>query len=251
MIENKKLKDRNKSLEMKNEEYRKKVGKEVEKEKVVRIEFQEKTEKFVVEIERLKEENTKLKENNDVQTRVWKVWLDKQETRKGNENEEFLGKENEDEKEVYEVRKDRGFKKRYIREENDHDGEMSKKRKKFCHFWNNGKCKYRDSECWYLHRESPECRYGGECKFKRCMYYHPKGESYHLKDRKQNSNHRYRDDHYSSTGNQYGNYQQKVNRISGESKQYGNYQQRENWSVNGGDSRNYFRAEVHRRWNRD
>ena len=72
---------------------------------------------------------------------------------------------------------------------------------------------------------------------------------YHLNDR--NSNHKYREDHYSSIGKQYGIYKQKVNRVSGESKQYGNYKQRENWSVNGGDSRNYFRAEVHRRWNRD
>ena len=66
------------------------------------------------------------------------------------------------------------------------------------------------------------------------MFYHPEGESYYLNNRKQHSNQKYRDDHYSS-----------------ESKQYGNHQQRENWSVNGGDSRNYFRSQVNRRWNRD
>ena len=186
------------------------------------------------EIERLKEENIKLKENNDIQTRVWKEWLEKQETRKSRENEEFLGEEIDDEKGEYEVRKERGFKKRYVREERDQNGEMGKERKKFCHFWNNGKCKYRDSECWYLHRESPECRYGRKCNFRRCMFYHPEGESYYLNNRKQHSNQKYRDDHYSS-----------------ESKQYGNHQQRENWSVNGGDSRNYFRSQVNRRWNRD
>ena len=253
MIENKKLKEMNDSLEMKNEKYRKKVEKEEEKGKVVRMEFQEKIKKVMVESERLKEENRKLKENNDVQIRMWKVCLDKQdkiETRKSkNKGMKKCEEELIDEKELYEVRKERGFKNKDSREERDQNGEKKKERKIFCHFWNNGKCKYRDSECWYLHRESPECRYGGECKFRRCMFYHPKGESYHLNDRKQDSKHKYREDHYSSKGKQYGNYQQKVNRDSGESRQYGNYQQRGNWSVNGGNSRNYFRSEGHGRCN--
>ena len=58
---------------------------------------------------------------------------------------------------------------------------MSKERKKFCHFWNNGKCRYSDSQCWYLHRESPECKFGRKCEMRRCMFYHPHRESWDLK----------------------------------------------------------------------
>ena len=50
---------------------------------------------------------------------------------------------------------------------------MKQGRKRFCHYWNNGRCKYKDSECWFSHKESPECKFGRECKRRRCMFYHP------------------------------------------------------------------------------
>ena len=34
-----------------------------------------------------------------------------------------------------------------------------------------------DSKFWFLHEESPECRYGKECKLKRCMFYHAQEEN--------------------------------------------------------------------------
>ena len=78
----------------------------------------------------------------------------------------------EKEKELYEVRKDRGFKKKRedIREERNQNRGMKQERRKFCHFWNNGRCKYRDSECWFLHEESPECRFGRECTVRKLVF---------------------------------------------------------------------------------
>ena len=76
--------------------------------------------------------------------------------------------ETECEEEMFESRKVRGFKKgieenREKRIQNGKSRDMKQERKRFCHFWNNGRCRYRDKECRFLHEESPECRYGKEC----------------------------------------------------------------------------------------
>ena len=62
----------------------------------------------------------------------------------------------EKEKEVCEIQKVRSFKKKSEdgKEERYQNGEMKQERRRFCHFWNNGRCRYRDSECWFLHEES-------------------------------------------------------------------------------------------------
>ena len=52
--------------------------------------------------------------------------------------------------------------------------------KRFCHFWNNGRCRYKDTECRFLHEESPECRYGKECNMRRCMFYHSQKENFSM-----------------------------------------------------------------------
>ena len=92
----------------------------------------------MVENEKLKEENKKLKENNDVQIRMWKVCLDKQdkmETRKSKNKgmkkseEELIDEKMDEKKELYEVRKERGFKKKDIREERDQNGEIKKEKR--------------------------------------------------------------------------------------------------------------------------
>ena len=211
-VENEKLRESNDSLEMKKEEYREEVEREVEKSKVVRTEFQEKIKEVMVENEKLKEENKRLKETNDVQNRLWKVWLkehDKGETGKDeNKRMEKLDKEldvrveeidvenefKEKEKEVYETQKVRGFKKRSedSKGERYQNGEMKQERRKFCHFWNNGRCRYRDSECWFLHEESPVCRFGRECKVRRYMFYHPQRENWSSSQGQQHINHNQR-----------------------------------------------------------
>ena len=53
------------------------------------------------------------------------------------------------------------------RKSKDEKGKGTKQRKRgFCHFWNHGWCKFRDSECKFLHEESPEYKTGKECKMK-------------------------------------------------------------------------------------
>ena len=86
------------------------------------------------------------------------------------------------EERMFELRRNRGFKRRgernrgkNIQDESVRD--VRKKRKRFCHFWNNGRCRFRDSECRFVHEESLECRYGKECKMKRCMFYHAREEN--------------------------------------------------------------------------
>ena len=42
----------------------------------------------------------------------------------------------------------------------------------FCHYFNNDKdCPFED-ECIYIHEESENCKYGGRCERKLCMYRH-------------------------------------------------------------------------------
>ena len=157
----------------------------------------------------------------------------------------------EKEKELYEVRKDRGFKKKRedIREESNQNRGMKQERRKFCHFWNNGRCKYRDSECWFLHEESPECRFGRECTVRRCMFYHPQRENWYLNEGKQHVNRNQRENWSSSKGKQNNNSPQRENWYSSQEKQHVNHQQRENWPVNRGNPWNCLTSGVKRRGN--
>ena len=44
--------------------------------------------------------------------------------------------------------------------------------RRYCHYWNNGGCKYRNSECRYKHYRSPDCRDQGDCTRYKCMFRH-------------------------------------------------------------------------------
>ena len=120
---------------------------------------------------------------------------------------EFTDSEDECEERVLEFRRNRGFKRRGERNRGrDIQGEkfrdVRQRRRRFCHFWNNGGCKYKDSECWFLHRESPECRYGKECRMRRCMFYHPRKENWFSSQGNQNVDYNYRECWYPSQGKQ-------------------------------------------------
>ena len=145
-----------------------------------------------VEIRELKEgyrivseENEKLREVNEVQTKLWKVWLEKHEDenkeeerrviRKRGDGMESVSSEDVYEERRFELRKNRGFKRRGERNggkniQDEGIREVRKRRRRFCHFWNNGRCRFRDSECRYVHEESLECRYGKQCK--KCFFMH-------------------------------------------------------------------------------
>ena len=192
---------------MRHKEYRAEVEKEVEQSKAEMVELQEK-------LKNSNEENERLKEMNDIQNRLWKVWLkehdevevekdvtedkkNKKERKRSKRMEkmdekldarvEYTDSETEsgeEEKEIYEVQKVRGFKKRNedSKEGRFQDGknrDMKQERRRFCHFWNNRRCRYRESECRFLHEESPECRFGREYNV-RCMFYHPQKENFSL-----------------------------------------------------------------------
>jgi len=58
--------------------------------------------------------------------------------------------------------------------------EMGQGRRRFCHFWNNGRCQFSDEDCMFLHRESPECKHGYRCSMRRCMFYHPRREDWNV-----------------------------------------------------------------------
>jgi hypothetical protein len=45
-------------------------------------------------------------------------------------------------------------------------------RRQFCHFWNNGFCRYSVSDCKFQHEESPYCDSNQNCTTFRCQYYH-------------------------------------------------------------------------------
>ena len=74
-------------------------------------------------------------------------------------------------------KKERGFKRRNVDSRND-DGKYSRNpsetvKNKYCHYWNNGTCRYSDKDCRYLHKEAPECWYS-DCTRSKCMFYHPR-----------------------------------------------------------------------------
>ena len=145
----------------------------------------------------MKEENERLKENNDIQNRLWKVWLQEHDIGKNRENRnnrieeqdkevEVIVEENEVRNKVVEKGREKG--------ENQTTGgfkdrnERREQVKRYCHFWNNGRCKYRDSECWFMHKESPNCKFGRECRMRRCMFYHPHRENRYMNEEEQNRN---------------------------------------------------------------
>ena len=175
-------------------------------------------------------ENERLKEINDIQSKLWRIWLKEHEeeservikedkkgkkkkkrskkkekidentesrsedTESGTEFEEedvwkglrikdaeIETESEEEENEIYETMRVRGFKKRKEdRKEsgskNGKNGDSRKGNRRFCHFWNNGRCRHSESECRFLHEESPDCRFGKECNRSTCMFYHPKQE---------------------------------------------------------------------------
>ena len=88
-----------------------------------------------------------------------------------------MDREDECKKDSFECGRNRGFKGE-VRQWNKKGENKRQGRRRFCHFWNNGKCRYSDLECWYLHEESPECKFGVECKMRRCMYYYSEKESW-------------------------------------------------------------------------
>ena len=189
-------------------------------------------------------ENEKLRETNEIQNKLWKIWLkefengdddsdegeevlevlDKEKsknkvpTRKGNKDErverkrkpeieknhnEYIDKEDKDKDENngFNRRKEQGFK-RNGRDNNrvtSSDRGESRRgghgdggesgygeyrrpdnvRKRYCHYWNNGKCRYSDRECNYLHEEAPECWYRN-CSRSKCMFYYPADTETHF-----------------------------------------------------------------------
>merc|ERR1712080_416144 len=53
-------------------------------------------------------------------------------------------------------------------------GIKKEQKKRYCHFWNNGRCRYSEAKCGYLHKDCPHCARGNKCKMELCMYYHTK-----------------------------------------------------------------------------
>lgn len=45
-------------------------------------------------------------------------------------------------------------------------------RRQFCHFWNNGYCRYSANDCKFRHEESPYCESSENCTIFRCQFYH-------------------------------------------------------------------------------
>ena len=144
---------------------------------------------------------------------------------------------------MYKIQKVRGFKKRSedSKEERYQNGEMKQERRRFCHFWNNGRCRYKDSECWFVHEESPECKFGKECTVRRCMFYHPHKKNW---SSEQYANYQQRKNWFSNQGKQHMNYNQKDNWSS---KQNVNHQQRGNWSLNKGNPWNCLTSGLQRK----
>ena len=117
-----------------------------------------------------------MKETNSVQNRLWKVRLKEHEDKKDVTEDrkskkerkmskrmekmdekldvrvEYIDSENEsreEEKEIYTIKKVRGFRKRNEeskkgRRQDGNNRDMKQERKRFCLFWNNGRCRYRD-----------------------------------------------------------------------------------------------------------
>ena len=118
------------------------------------------------EVRQLEEESERIKEVNEVQSELWKVWLEKYEKdeEEKRKKEEKMSEEvrvgsvkrmDELDERIFEVEKRRGFKKkrRVSIERKD-----MQRRKELCHFWNQGWCKYRTSECKFLHEGFSECK---------------------------------------------------------------------------------------------
>ena len=156
----------------------------------------------------LKSENEKLKETNEVQQNLWKIWLenfknnkslekvdDAHETVEVNEGNSDSGERTEDNDEDIDIdgwfqqNRHRGFK-RVPKDsvnnpiqagakvandgvkENTAKGENTPRRpRRYCHNWNNnGRCDFKG--CKFLHSTAPVCNFDGRCNRKKCMYRH-------------------------------------------------------------------------------
>ena len=156
-------------------------------------------------------ENEKLRETNDVQHNLWKIWLQKhgeEDNKQSEKNMEMEKESTDDNSEDTEdlvatfVRNRRnGFirtnpaapaqskaaniaqaKKVSINENisynprtraNHPNNNSTNKSKRYCYYWNNiGSCSFRN--CIFLHEVAPVCKYDGNCNRNKCMYVHKK-----------------------------------------------------------------------------
>ena len=161
-------------------------------------------------------ENEKLRETNDIQNNLWKIWL--KEKGNYNKNEDVSDntvEEQDDFEEVAEIvkNKTRGFRRvtpaatsenQKVRKNNISNTNKTSapvtsvsfsaaktnnlstpnQIKRFCHFWNNvGKCTYQN--CKFLHEKAPLCKYDGKCNRTKCMFSHVNQNSSFLFNRQQ------------------------------------------------------------------
>ena len=183
------LKALNESYDRLNNLYVKMKAENVDKDLGYKIQLAETQDQFKV----LKTENEKLKETNRIQENLWKIWLEKFEKEKIENNSQQVAtdkvlenvdteKNDEEDDDIdidawFQQNKNRGFKRvkadAVDNERNTDkstavkvDKETKKTIQKFCHNYNNlGKCDTK--ECKFLHKQAPVCKFDGNCNRKK------------------------------------------------------------------------------------